>query len=337
MCSWLLLSVAVGLSPAVDERPLSVSSTTTVLGIDGTKFTVNQRPTFLLGISYYGGLGATEEQIRSDLKAIHQAGFNWLRVWATWGAFGHDVSAVDRDGRPRQEYLAKLQFLVAEADRLGLIVDVTLSRGNGVTGPPRLSTAAAHRRAVVTVTTALRDHRNWYLDVANERNIKDARFTAYDEVKALRAAARTIAPHLLVTASFAGDMSREDLRQYLQVAQVDFLSPHRPRHPDSPQQTQTKTQEFLRWAADLGRSVPVHYQEPFRRGFGKWEPVADDFLTDLRGAKAGGAAGWCFHNGDQRSAQDGRPRRSFDLRGEGSILDRLDDVEQDVIRRLTRP
>ena len=27
-----------------------------------------------------------------------------------------------------------------------------------------------------------------------------------------------------------------------------------------------------------------------------------------------GAAGWCFHNGDERAAKDGRPRRSFDLR-----------------------
>jgi hypothetical protein len=27
----------------------------------------------------------------------------------------------------------------------------------------------------------------------------------------------------------------------------------------------------------------VHYQEPFRQGYGSWEPKAADFLTDLRG------------------------------------------------------
>jgi len=331
-----LLTGAIGVSLAVPMQPTVVPSAATVLGTERTAFTVNQRSTFLLGISYYGGLGASEAQIRADLKAMRQAGFNWLRVWATWGAYGQEVSAVDGEGRPRQEYLTKLQFLVAEADRLGLIVDVTLSRGNGVTGPARLTTAQAHRQAVETVTKALRNHRNWYLDVANERNIKDARFTTYEELKALRAAARAIAPHLLVTASHAGDISRQELQQYLQVAQVDFLAPHRPRHPDSPKQTQAKTRELLRWAAESGRTLPVHYQEPFRRGWGRWEPTAEDFLTDLRGAQAGGAAGWCFHNGDQRSDPEGKPRRCFDLRGEAGLWDRLDDVEREAIRRLTQ-
>ena len=32
----------------------------TVLGIADTQFTINGQPTFLLGISYYGGLGAPE-------------------------------------------------------------------------------------------------------------------------------------------------------------------------------------------------------------------------------------------------------------------------------------
>ena len=57
----------------------------------------------------------------------------------------------------------------------------------------------------------------------------------------------------------------------------------------------------------IARAVPVHYQEPFRRGYSQWEPTAADFLTDLRGALAGGAAGWCFHNGSQRAA----PKRSL--------------------------
>ena len=64
----------------------------------------------------------------------------------------------------------------------------------------------------------------------------------------------------------------------------------------------------------VGRIVSVQHQEPFRRGYQEWEPIAADFLTDLRGAVAGGAAGWCFHNGTQRNSPDQQPRRSFDLR-----------------------
>ena len=85
----------------------------TVLGIEGTRFTLNGKPTFLLGFSYYAGLGASEEFIRSDLDDFQKHGFNWLRVWATWGSFDNDVSAVDAQGRAREPFLGKLQWLVA--------------------------------------------------------------------------------------------------------------------------------------------------------------------------------------------------------------------------------
>jgi hypothetical protein len=113
---------------------------------------------------------------------------------------------------------------------------------------------------------------------------------------------------------------------------VDFLAPHRPRQADSPAQTEQKTKDYLAAMQQLGRLVPVHYQEPFRRAYG-FSPTSDDFATDLKGAIRGGAAGWCFHNGDTRQAQDGRPRRSFDL-SEKRLFEQLDDVEKQAIGRL---
>ena len=88
---------------------------------------------------------------------------------------------------------------------------------------------------------------------------------------------------------------------------------------------------------ELGRVVPVHYQEPFRRGFQPqtWEPDAEAFLEDLRQARAGGAAGWCFHNGDQKDDPASKPRRSFDLR-EHRLFEQLDDQERQVIEQLSR-
>jgi hypothetical protein len=55
----------------------------TRLGTDGTRFTVNGRPAFLLGVSYYGALGAPDETVRRDLADLKKQGFNWVRVWAT--------------------------------------------------------------------------------------------------------------------------------------------------------------------------------------------------------------------------------------------------------------
>jgi hypothetical protein len=321
-----MVATPAGAAPPAEEPG-------TKLGVKGTDFTLNNKPTFLYGISYYGGSGASEEAIRKDLVDAKRYGFNWVRVWATWGAFGNDVSVVDPDGKPREKYLKKLQWLVAECDKHGIVVDVTLSRGNGATGPARLQTLEAHLRSVETILAALKGRRNWYLDLGNERSVGDKRFVSFDDLKELRELARKLDPALLVTASHGSDITKDEFREYLKTAGVDFVCPHRPRDADSPKQTEKKTKEYLAWGKELGREVPVHYQEPFRRGYAKWEPKVDDFATDLKGAKAGGAAGWCFHNGDNRTAKDGRPRRSFDLR-EKRLFEQLDEDELKALALL---
>ncbi len=299
----------------------------TVLGIEGTRFTLDGKPTFLLGISYYGGLGATEDFIRRDLDDLQRYGFNWLRVWATWGLLDADVSAVDAQGHPREPFLSRLRWLVAECDRRGLAVDVTLTRDTG----GRLPDLAAHQQAVATLVETLKTHRNWYLDLGNERDIRDGRYVPIAEVKTLREQVHRLDPQRLVTASFGGhDLSEEDVRTSLATAGVDFLCPHRPRYAESPRQTEERTRELLALMEQIGHVAPVHYQEPFRRGYTEWEPVAADFLVDLQGAVTGGAAGWCLHNGTQRSAPDQEPRRSFDLRTR-RLFDQLDKEELKVV------
>ena len=158
-------------------------------------FHPRRQPTFLYGISYYGGLGATKEHIQADLDRIKSLRLNWIRVWATWGGFDNDISAVNADGGPRQPFLSQLQWLVAECDRRGIVVDVTLSRGNGANDSPGLQKLAAHTKAVETIIAALRDRGNWYLDLGNERNIRDARFVPVADLTALRLRARELSPH----------------------------------------------------------------------------------------------------------------------------------------------
>jgi len=305
----------------------------TRLSIRGAQFTLNGEPTFLYGISYYGALGAPPEIIREDLGDMRRYGFNWIRIWANWRAFGADAAAVDADGQVIAAGMDKLKWLLAECDRRGMIVDVSLSRGNGISGPPRLQSLEAHRRAVEAIVAALTPWHNWYLDLSNERNIQDKRFTSVDDLRILRQRVRQLDPARMVTASHAGDLSREELKQYLQTVEMDFISPHRPREPHSPAQTEVKTPEYLAWMKESGRVVPVHYQEPFRRGFGKWEPLAADFILDAQNAKRSGAAGWCFHNGDRRDRADGIPRRSFDLR-ENRLFEQLDSEERKAMEAL---
>lgn len=300
----------------------------TILGVEGAHFTLNSRPAFLLGFSYYGALGAPEDFIRKDLTELRIHGFNWLRVWATWGGYDTNVSAVTAEGLAREPYLTRLKWLVAECDRRGMVVDVTLNRGNELRG------FQAHLAAVDTLVAALKPFRNWYLDLGNERDVGDARHVSLGELKELRAKVRILDPQRLVTASFGGhDLNRTDVRGALEEAGVDFLCPHRPRHRASPGETEAETRSTVRLMKEVGRIVPVHYQEPFRRGYTSWEPVATDFLTDLRGALSGGAAGWCFHNGGQRTKPDEQPRRSFDLRAK-RLMDQLDEEEMRVVRSV---
>jgi hypothetical protein len=318
-------------SPASSVRISSGETIShTTLGIAGSHFTVNGKQKFLLGISYYAALGAPENVVRRDLADMKRHGFEWLRVWATWDAYDNDVSAVDGSGNPREPYLGKLKRLVEECDRRGLIVDVTLTRGNGAA--PHLATLTDMSRAVETIVTALKPYGNWYLDLANERNVGDKRFVSFDELKPMREAARRLDPLRLVTASQGSDIGQDELRAYLLTVHVDFICPHRPRVAASPGHTEAKTREYLTWMREIGRVVPVHYQEPFRRGYSDWQPRAEDFAADLEGARAGGAAGWCFHNGVNRKAEDGRPRRSFDLR-DNSLFEQLDEEERRFIAK----
>src|SRR5829696_4928759 len=135
----------------------------TELGKESTHFTIDGRRTFLLGISYYGALGARDDFVAEDLDDMQRDGFNWIRVWATWAAFTNNVSAVDTNGGPREPFLTKLEKLVRECDRRGMVVNVTFSRENGTTGGPRLQRIEQHERAVRTVVERLRPLRNWYL------------------------------------------------------------------------------------------------------------------------------------------------------------------------------
>jgi hypothetical protein len=321
-----IFSCSAGVSVAAAEA--------TTLGIDGSRFTLNGKPTFLLGLSYYGALGASEEFVRRDLDDAQRFGFNWLRVWVTWESSGTDVSAVDARGQARQPFMDQLKWLVAECDRRGLVVDLTLARGKGTPAAAsmgRLPDFESHRRAVETIVNALKQHRNWYLDLANERDVRDDRYVPPAELKNLRELVRQLDPSRLVTASFGGhDLSERDVRDALLTARLDFLSPHRPRNSESPAETEPRTRECLALMKQIGRVVPVQYQEPFRRGYTKWEPSAADFLTDLRGAVAGGAAGWCFHNGSQSNTPNKEPRRSFDLRAR-RLFDQLDAEERKVV------
>lgn len=302
------------------------------LGIEGATFTLDGVPTFMLGCSYYGGLGISDESgLVADLDDLRRHGFNWIRVWATWKPYDEDTSAVTPSGKPREPYMGRLKRLCALAGERGIVLDATVSRGE----PPFPGTLEEHRAVIRCLAEQLKPYRNVYFDVANERDVRDRRYVSREEVSALVAEVKGIDPARLCTASC--NLKPADTVRFVREGKVDFLAPHRARSADSPSRTARHCRELQKALRAAGCLVPVLYQEPFRRGYGNWQPTPEAFLLDLAQARDGGGAGWCFHNGGVRPSDTGRPRRSFDMRpAEGRLFEQLDGEETRFLTQLLK-
>jgi len=296
------------------------------LGIsqDNRYFTINGKPTYLHGISYYGALSINKpEWLKQDLDDMREDGFNWIRVWVTWDPPGHDVSAIDKEGKVREPYMARLKEVIRQCDKRGIVVDCTMTR-------TYMGTLENNLIFARTLAKELLPFRNVYFDVANERDVPGARFVSFDEMGQLIAAIKEIDPTRLCTAS-GGQRDKNILNEYLTTGKCDFIAPHLCRNEDCPSKTIGTVRQLIVWMEELHHRVPIHLQEPFRRSYGRYDPTEENYFRDNTGGKIGGAAGWCLHNGDTRSRADRLPQRSFLMDDEsGRMYAQLDQVEKAV-------
>lgn len=288
-------------------------------------FCINGQKTFLVGMSYYGGLGASDAALQRDLNDMERYGFNWLRVWAQWDVNGN-VSALSPSGAQQEPYFSQLQRLIQSCAQRGIIVDVSLAHGEF----PFPVTVSDHLTCVTTLAQELRPYRNVYFDVCNEFDINSNLTVA--EIGDLVTTVKRLDPDRLCTASTGDRLNPHEL---FTIGHVDFLTPHLNRLPDTSRYTFGAVVQLK----SSGNQVNVHLQEPFRRGYDlrqaagelpEW--TAQDFLDDLSGAKLAGAAGWCLHNGD---TYGGAPYKSFDLRQQ-RLFDQFDPVEMQVAKQIVR-
>src|SRR5918992_1429790 len=66
---FLTVTVATALAAALLVLPCTTASATEI-GVEQDRFTLDGNPTFLLGCSYYAGLGASDETLRRDLEEL---------------------------------------------------------------------------------------------------------------------------------------------------------------------------------------------------------------------------------------------------------------------------
>ena len=300
-CTWFKPIRTPTPFPTATPTPTPVPTATptpvqTDLGTQGQQFTLNGTPTFLIGVSYYGALSAGNdiEQIKADIDFFVSHGFNWARVWIGW--IGWD--GTNRHGSawwkdtPVPENVEKLRQMVAYADSKSFILDLTTHMcRNGYDGcqDQPWETVGQLKGCWQYLTNELRQYRNWYIDIANEHTVQDARYMSVHEVLEVRNAIKAIDPGRFVTASVPEDVG--NCWEYVATEQQDFLTPHLSRGQDPWQYTCS----FLALALPRVHGKPILLQEPFRNGYGYDQYEWSVFCRDLHDAIYCGAAGWCFH------------------------------------------
>ena len=257
-----------------------------LLKVDGTHFTVNGRPTFLVFISYYDAMrraDAGPDGLDADF-AFFRGKVDGIRVFANWLAYGCPVKPAtdtlfDLEGIDEQRW-PSLQRVLDKASEYGLLVDVTFDR-DSVHRQGGMS-QAAYVHALVDVTRRLKGrYPNVYFDLQNEWDNKAAHAITESELRELAAAVRKEDPDRLTTASGA----------FPKGAGLSFAAIHDPRD--------AHWFEEAHYRDALVPGVATHFQEP--KSFSTFCPGQDKDDTPGRHAEAAanarkaGAAGWTFH------------------------------------------
>jgi hypothetical protein len=178
-----------------------------------------------------------------------------LRVWGQWDNRRGFVDACDTctlyhpDGSLREEHVARLKEIVADADQVGTVILLALFARESWNENIRLDDVASDR-AVAELTRRLMPHRNLIFQIWNEHDHR-----VVDHVRTIKA----IDPDRIVTNSpgYAGELG-----SFQENRALDYLSPHTPRASDRP--WEVAHLEIAMLLARFGK--PVVDDEPARTG-----------------------------------------------------------------------
>jgi hypothetical protein len=196
---------------------------TSVIGVDGTKLTLDGQPFPLTGLSFFNALynptfNRTAEERRRWLRVFQEYGINTLRVWCQWDYqpprtfvdVGPENSMYTDAGEVRESQLERLTALIGEADSLGMVLEVTLfSHEKQPNLPPEVL-----ERGARAVAERLEPYRNIIVQLWNEDSTEWRRL--FDAVRGVDATR-------LITSSpgFANVLGDEE-----QNSAYDLLTPH---------------------------------------------------------------------------------------------------------------
>jgi hypothetical protein len=270
--------------------------------VSGDAFTVDGQPRFLLFVSYFDALDASDAVLDEDFQNFTSHGIDGVRIFANWwDCTSMDActtpsprTLMDTAGALRLPQLERLRRVLARAASQHLLVDLTFTRETVREGDRQLD-VAGYDRGLLAITRELTGKAPHVLfDLQNEVEIHGfgpSSETAGNLVRT-RAELKQRDPSRVIVASTG---SMDLVRQISARGGLDAMAFHDPRVRD----WWTRTKTVVRDLKAIDKR-PIYLQEPTASQqagarSGRDDTDVEHFRDALRDARAAGAAAWTFH------------------------------------------
>jgi hypothetical protein len=271
-----------------------------VLRTSGLRLLRDGQPSFLVLVSYFDAMRASEAALDRDFAFLKSKGIDGIRIFPLWvyGTQKPDATLLDANGRIRSdERWAHFVSILQKASACGFVVDVTFDREQ--LAKTSEFTVAEFQAGIVEVVSRLHAEPRYphvFIDLQNERGHPNAPAMQLTvaEVRRLRDAVKRADPSRLVMVSTQG--GETESLSLAMLAELDVIAFHELQKTDWHNSTMS-TVQALKVAG-----VPIYLQEMARapdRGVrcARDTPEMNPFVEAMRKAKEAGAAAWTLHTG----------------------------------------
>lgn len=293
-----VLAAALALACGGGPAP-APGNTTPVLGVSGTRLTVDGRPRFLTVASYFDGVRrARAGRVDEDLGflARHVDGVRVLPNWwaSTCPLRSGDDTLIALDGSIRESTWRALEHLLDAAVAARLVVDISFTRETVTdnASPRRTLSPAAYEAAVLRLLAEPRFLKGRYPNVMVDVQNEWTRFADAAEIERLLARVHAADPSRLLAASVSGGRYVPTGR----AIKTMVAAYHDPRDADwfTPAVVQAQVDGVRGQVAQ-----PVYLQEPMPASAICEGQIVDTDLAHFASARLAaeraGAAAWTFH------------------------------------------
>jgi hypothetical protein len=271
--------------------------------VAGTTFRLNGKHFSWTGISFFNAIynptfnQSSEERLKW-LRKFHQYGINVLRLWGQWDAGrGYvdscsDCSLYHPNGNLRAQHVARLKEITADADKLGIVIELALFAQESWKANVKLGPAEADR-AVAALTKEMLPHRNITFQIWNEFSER-----VLDHVKTIK----TIDPKRLVSNSpsvFDNPSITNSFGEDKNNKALDYLTPHTVRQSATNRHWEVAPKEIEYLITRYKK--PVVDDEPARNGtpnFGGPKVPTDPYDHILQIYQVWQAGGYILYHHD---------------------------------------